>query len=70
MRVEDGKRAVDVATGWNDCKADDATMLEEEMRDDQLRRHHNDFDKTTREFVWTRSRRMLAVTHKSIRSSR
>jgi len=67
--VEDGKRAVrDVATRI-ECKTDDAMMLEE-TKHDQIRRHDSDFDKTTRESVWTRSRRMLAVTHKSARSTR
>ena len=51
MWVEDVKVCDDrCCEEWIECKTDDAIMLEE-TKHDQIWRHDNDFDKTTREFV-------------------
>jgi len=39
---------INVATRWIECKTDDATMLEEETKHDQIRRQDSDFNQRIR----------------------
>jgi hypothetical protein len=41
-------RWCDAECDEEECKIEDATMLEEGTKHDQIRRHDNEFDKTTR----------------------